>query len=357
LLTFSTNPVVAGVGVITMSLVVIAVLINIAVLGRAVVSRRRDTRLRHRQEHNPAGVAAAANKAEALRRYLEETQKDRAAEQQADAARQLAEKTHNDRVAARQAEAARRLAEQTPADRAVELQAEAAPQLAEEAHTDLAAARRPRLMLLDEPPPRIRDQPWAAVRVRNAGDGPALNVVVWRRSGGNLYRSAGAEANGFSGAIHLAPGEVFKPGPSQTMRLVGKANGYLDPGRSVVGEDPSTDLIAYCSDQFGNRGRFNLRTADPPQVWERGTDAPPWAGAWDPRLSSAQRGVRVPTQQEQDVFELVAALRDVVALLDNVDRAEVDVPLSGRAGQRPRVLPRRNDVEPERSPAARASDG
>lgn len=51
--------------------------------------------------------------------------------------------------------------------------------LTEETHEDHTIATQPLLVLLDEPPIGIRDQPWAAVRVRNVGNGPALHLVVW----------------------------------------------------------------------------------------------------------------------------------------------------------------------------------
>jgi hypothetical protein len=218
-------------------------------------------------------------------------------------------------------------------------QAEGARALADEAHEDRAFASRPLLILIDEPPLGIRDQPWAAVRVRNVGNGPALTFVVWMLSGDSLYRSAGAEANGFSGALHLAPGDIFEPGPFQNMLFVGKAHGYLDPGSAVVGDDPATNLTAYCGDHFGNRYRFNLRTADPPDVWERGADAPPWAGAWDPRLSSEeppQRAADTPmTSLERDLTQLIPALRDALDRLQEAGAAETDVRLTGRGLRRP----------------------
>ena len=218
-------------------------------------------------------------------------------------------------------------------------QAEGARALADEAHEDRAFASRPLLILIDEPPLGIRDQPWAAVRVRNVGNGPALTFVVWMLSGDSLYRSAGAEANGFSGALHLAPGDIFESGPFQNMLFVGKAHGYLDPGSAVVGDDPATNLTAYCGDHFGNRYRFNLRTADPPDVWERGADAPPWAGAWDPRLSSEeppQRAADTPmTSLERDLTQLIPALRDALDRLQEAGAAETDVRLTGRGLRRP----------------------
>jgi hypothetical protein len=229
-------------------------------------------------------------------------------------------------------------------------QAEAAKALADETHEDRAVAARPLLILLDEPPLEIREQPWAAVRVRNVGNGPALNFVVWMVAGASLYRSAGAEANGFSGALHLAPGDIFEPGPSQNMLYVGPVHGILDPGPSVVAEHPSTNLMAYCGDHFGNRYRFNLRTADPPDVWERGADAPPWAGAWDPRLSShevhpAVAAVAASSTPERDLTQLVAALRDVLQKLQQTAGADTDVRLTGRGAQRTHELEGRGDFE------------
>jgi len=73
---------------------------------------------------------------------------------------------------------------------------EAAGLQAEEARRDSALATQPLLVLLDEPPPGIRDQPWAAVKVRNVGNGSALYFVVWMLAAGSLYHSAGAEAGG-----------------------------------------------------------------------------------------------------------------------------------------------------------------
>lgn len=228
-------------------------------------------------------------------------------------------------------------------------QTEAARALVEETHEDRAVAARPLLILLDEPPLEIRDQPWAAVRIRNVGNGPALNFVVWMVAGSSLYRSAGAEANGFSGALHLAPGDIFEPGPTQNMLYVGPVHGILDPGPSVVAEHQSANLMAYCGDHFGNRYRFNLRTADPPDVWERGADAPPWAGAWDPRLSShdmplgaAPAGLGMP---ERDLTQLLGALRDILERLQGTAGLDEDVRLTGRGAQRTHDLEGRGDFE------------
>jgi len=181
---------------------------------------------------------------------------------------------------------------------AADHQAEAARALAAQTRRDRAAAIQPLLVVVDEAPPGIREQPWAAVRVRNVGNGSALNFVVWMRAGGGLYRSGGAEAEGFTASLHLASGDVFEPGPFRTMLFVGNTDGYLDPGMAVVGEDVAENLIAYCGDSSGNRYRFNLRTGDPPNVWERAADAPPWAGAWDPRLS----GVAQPQTEANPVL-------------------------------------------------------
>ncbi len=215
---------------------------------------------------------------------------------------------------------------------------EGARALAAQAHEDREFAAMPLLILLDEPPLGIREQPWAAVRVRNVGNGPALHFVVWMLAGGEVYRSAGAEANGFSGALHLAPGDIFEPGPSQNMLFVGEAHGYLDPGAAVVSDHPAANLVAYCGDHFGNRYRFNLRTADPPAVWERGADAPAWAGAWDPRLSSEQPrprdgSLRPGSLSEPEGTRLATALRDALAALQDAD-PETDVRLTGRASRR-----------------------
>jgi hypothetical protein len=229
-------------------------------------------------------------------------------------------------------------------------QAEGARALAEKAHEDRAFATRPLLILLDEPPLGIRDQPWAAVRVRNVGNGPALNFVVWMLSGDSLYRSAGAEANGFSGALHLAPGDIFEPGPFQNMLVVGRSHGYLDPGSAVVGDHPAANLTAYCGDHFGNRYRFNLRTADPPDVWEQGADAPPWAGAWDPRLSSEESpqrssDTRTTSVPERDVIQLITALRDILDRVQEGFAEETDVRLTGRGLRRPHDIVRRSNFD------------
>jgi hypothetical protein len=217
-------------------------------------------------------------------------------------------------------------------------QAEGARALAAQAHEDREFAAMPLLILLDEPPLGIREQPWAAVRVRNVGNGPALYFVVWMLARGNVYRSAGAEANGVSGALHLAPGDVFEPGPFQNMLFVGEVEGTLDPGAAVVNDNPAANLIAYCGDHFGNRYRFNLRTADPPAVWERGADAPAWAGAWDPRLSSDRprdRGgfTRPGALEEREESRLATALRDALDALED-GAVESDVRLTGRSSRR-----------------------
>ena len=217
-------------------------------------------------------------------------------------------------------------------------QTEGAQAMAAQAREDREFAAMPLLILLDEPPVGIREQPWAAVRVRNVGNGPALHFVVWMLARGNVYRSAGAEANGFAGALHLAPGDIFEPGPFQNMLYVGEEHGYLDPGAAVVSDHPAANLIAYCGDHFGNRYRFNLRTADPPAVWERGADAPAWAGAWDPRLSSEQPrdsvgSLRPSSLTEREGTRLATALRDALAALEDTD-PEADVRLTGRPSRR-----------------------
>ncbi len=229
-------------------------------------------------------------------------------------------------------------------------QTEAVRVLTEETHQDRAIATRPLLVLLDEPPIAIREQPWAAVRVRNVGNGPALNFVVWMLAGGILYRSAGAEVQGFSGALHLAAGDIFEPGPFQNMLRVGTTHGYLDPGPAVVGVHPSTSLAAYCGDQFGNRYRFNLRTADPPEVWERGADAPPWAGAWDPRLSSGEWSKReAPTVMarlpERDMTQLIESVHDALHALQEAVVADKDVRATGHAAPRTIRAEHRSDLE------------
>ena len=53
-------------------------------------------------------------------------------------------------------------------------QEEAAEALTEGSRKDVAI--RALLVALDEPPLGIREQPWAAVRLRNVGNGSALNV-------------------------------------------------------------------------------------------------------------------------------------------------------------------------------------
>jgi hypothetical protein len=244
----------------------------------------------------------------------------------------------------------RRLVEQNLAlSDAAGQQAEAARALAEETHRDRAASIKPLLVLIDEPPLGIREQPWAAVRVRNVGNGSALNFVVWMRAGGGLYRSSGAEAKGFSGTLHLASGDIFEPGPFRNMLFVGNSYGYLDPGAAAVGEDLASNLMAYCGDSSGNRYRFNLRTADPPDVWERGMDAPSWAGAWDPRLS----GVAWPQTEAnpvltslpvRDLRQLVEALHDTLHSLQDTVAPDQGVDLTGRA-QRPHVTEHRRDIE------------
>jgi len=210
---------------------------------------------------------------------------------------------------------------------AASAQAQAAREQADETRTDCAVATGPLLVLLDEPPAAIRLEPWAAVRVRNLGSGPALNVVVWMLARGMLFRSAGAEAQGFTGTLHLASADTFEPGPLHNMVYVGKAHERLDPGSAVVGDTPSTSLTAYCADILGDRYRFNLRTADLPDLWERGTDAPPWAGAWDPPRGSWTRprigdSTLITSLPERNVAPLIDALHEVLNALQ--DASAVD---------------------------------
>jgi hypothetical protein len=232
---------------------------------------------------------------------------------------------------------------------AADQRAEAARTLAEETHRDRAAAIQPLLVLVDEPPPGIREQLWAAVRVRNVGNGSALNFVVWLRAGGGLYRSSGAESKGFTATLHLASGDIFEPGPFRSMLFVGNTDGYLDPGMVVVGEGIADNLVAYCGDSSGNRYRFNLRTADPPDVWERGRDAPPWAGAWDPRLSGVARPQTeanpvLTSLPRRDLRQLVEALHDTLHSLQDAVAADQDVDLTGRAHYR-HVTEHQSDFE------------
>ncbi len=221
-------------------------------------------------------------------------------------------------------------------------QADAVRGVGEQVRHETAVATMPVLVLLDEPPVGIRDQPWAAVRVRNVGNGSALNFAVWMRVAGHLYHSAGPEAKGLSEDLHLAIGDTFEPGPLQNMLHVGEAHGYLDPGFAVVSDDPSANLFAYCGDTSGNRYRFNLRTGDPPDWWERGADAPAWAGAWDPRLSAVGSTKReVPnvwaSLPEHDVRRLTEALQDVLEALQDSVAPDQHVGLTGRVSRRPRV--------------------
>lgn len=236
----------------------------------------------------------------------------------------------------------RRLVDNNAAlETAASQQADAAHDLIEQLRREATVATMPVLILLDEPPIGIRDQPWAAVRVRNVGNGSALNFVVWMRVAGNLYHSAGAEAKGVTQDLHLAVGDTFEPGPFQNMLYVGQEHGYLDPGDAVVGDDPSANLMAFCGDAVGNRYRFNLRTGDPAGVWDRGADAPPWAGAWDPRLSSA-RGMQRETKTvwasvpEHDTRPLVEALQDLLTALRDATPDE-HIGMLGRVNRRPRV--------------------
>ena len=220
-------------------------------------------------------------------------------------------------------------------------QADAVRDLMEQLRQEAVVATMPVLILLDEPPVGIRDQPWAAVRVRNVGNGSALNLVVWMRVAGDLYHSAGAEAKGVTQDLHLAVGDTFEPGPYQNMLYVGQQHGHLDPGLAVVGDDASANLMAFCGDAVGNRYRFNLRAGDPAAVWERGADAPPWAGAWDPRLSSGRGGqlemntlgTPVPAH---DMRPLVEALEDLLVAL-RYATPEEHTAMMGRANRRPRV--------------------
>ena len=210
---------------------------------------------------------------------------------------------------------------------AASAQAQAAREQADETHMDCAVATGPLLVLLDEPPAAIRAEPWAAVRVRNLGSGPALNVVVWMLARGKLFRSAGAAAQGFTGILHLASGDTFEPGPFHNMVYVGKAHERLDPGSAVVGDTPSTSLAAYCADKLGDRYRFNLRTADLPDLWARGADAPPWAGAWDPPLGLWARpqiadSTLITPLPEHEVAPLVDALHEVLHALHDAAAAD-----------------------------------
>jgi hypothetical protein len=227
-------------------------------------------------------------------------------------------------------------------------QAEATRALAEETNRDRALAVIPLLVLLDEPPIGIREEPWIAVRVRNVGNGSALNFVVWMLSAGDVFRSTGSAATGFNGALHLAPGDLFETGLTQNMLYVGKEHGHLDPGPAVVGNEPAANLAAYCGDSFGNRYRFNLRTSDPPEVWERGADAPSWAGAWDPRLTSGAwpygDATSRFTSSPRDLTQLEEALNGALRALQDA-RVDQDVSVSGRSTRGPRLAERLRDTE------------
>ena len=125
-------------------------------------------------------------------------------------------------------------------------QGERAEALAEEAHEDHAFAMRPLLILIDEPPLGIRDQPWAAVRVRNVGNGPALTFVVWMLSGGSLYRSAGAEFEWFLRSASSGAGRHLRARtlPEHALRRQGAriSRPWLGGGRRCSGGQPDRVL-------------------------------------------------------------------------------------------------------------------
>jgi hypothetical protein len=115
-----------------------------------------------------------------------------------------------------------------------------------------------------------------AVAIRNIGNGPAINVVLWARYHGKNFQAHG---------ITLAVGEVrpsdLDPTNLQTLEYVEDARDDYDPSDAIVGDADEADLSAYCNDIAGTRLRFNLRrSVDPPEVWRRDEEPPAWAQAW-----------------------------------------------------------------------------
>lgn len=81
--------------------------------------------------------------------------------------------------------------------------------------------------------------------------------------------------------FHFAPAEVSGSEPSTLWSIDALSGGV--PNLTVLGNGPTSNLVAYCVDLLGNRLRFNLRIAGPPSVWERGAEEEPtWKEAWLP---------------------------------------------------------------------------
>lgn len=167
-------------------------------------------------------------------------------------------------------------------------EAEAARQQVEESRQDRELGVRPVLVRIGDHEPAIDVSTSTAtthplVHIRNIGRGPALRVRVFRGfadwvffSQRSVSLAAGEETDSDPDAIVIGGLETF-------LELSGsRGPGHSVPAEIVSAAEPSTELVAYCVDQLGNRLRFNLRTEDPPRTSPRDDAEPPrWLEAWN----------------------------------------------------------------------------
>jgi hypothetical protein len=145
-------------------------------------------------------------------------------------------------------------------------EAEATVALVAEARRDRELAIQPVIVCTDGP------NADGQVGIENIGRGPALRTLVFWWYEAQIHFP---EGRGFP----IGPGAEAPGGYGLFLGCQTPAATLSDPGFQVVGSRPDTNLFAYCIDQLGNHLRFNLRTAEAPDVWRHDEPPPPWAEA------------------------------------------------------------------------------